>query len=143
MVDRFNLLRQSLKALLSFGLEDTVAVDAMCLMRTHKLGACFVDASTSLPAHVLKRNSFPGSGETSKNLGNLLNDDLRLQVGELTRTAKAAYSAATPPEAYAVFAMPPLPGFPALPGFVRSGNAMYKLLRADSGGGVSPARSTE
>ena len=52
--DRFDLLRQALGAFLSLGLKHTAASDALCLARTHKLDACFVDASTSLRAHVLK-----------------------------------------------------------------------------------------
>ena len=85
VADRFDLLRQALGAILSLGLKDTVAADALCLTRTHKLGACFVDASTSLRAHVLKCYNFFGGRETTKNLGDMINDDLRLWIGDLTR----------------------------------------------------------
>jgi len=142
VADRFDLLRQALGSVLRLGFKDTVARDALCLARTHKIDACFVDASMSLRAHVLKHYSFLSGAETTKILGNMINEDLRLWVGDLTRTVQAEYSATVPPEADAMFVPPPLPGFPALREFVRGGGTMYKLLRADSGGGASAASGT-
>ena len=46
VADRFDLLRHALGAILSLGLKYTVAADALWLVRTRKLDACFVDAST-------------------------------------------------------------------------------------------------
>ena len=47
VADRFDLLRQALGAILSLGLKYTVAADALCLARTHKLDACFVGHACS------------------------------------------------------------------------------------------------
>ena len=77
VADRFDLLRQALGAILSLGLKDTVAADALCLARTHKLNDCFVDANTSLRAHVLKYYDFLEGRETIFFLGDMINDDLR------------------------------------------------------------------
>ena len=85
VADRFDLLRQALGAILSLGLKDTVAADALCLARTHKLNDCFVDANTSLRAHVLKYYDFLEGRETIFFLGDMINDDLRLWIGDLTR----------------------------------------------------------
>ena len=60
------------------GLKDTVAADALCLARTHKLDTCFIDASTSLQARVLKNYNFLGGSETTIVLADMINDDLRL-----------------------------------------------------------------
>ena len=68
VVDRFYLLRQALAAILSLGLKYTVASDALCLARTHRLDACFVDESMSLRAHVLKYYDFLGGSETTKRI---------------------------------------------------------------------------
>ena len=144
-MDRFDLLRQAMGSVLSLGLKTRLGLDALCLARTHKLDACFVDGSMSLRAHVLKPYNvlLIGGSEATKILGNMINDDLRLWIGELTGTAvQAEYSAVTPPEADAVFAMLRLPGFLGLQAFVHGGGTMYKLLRADSSGGASPASST-
>ena len=89
VVDRFDLLRQAFGPSLSLGLKCTVAANALCLARTHKLGACFVDTTTSLRVHVLKYYDFLGGSETKKILGDMINDDLRLWVGDLTRTVQA------------------------------------------------------
>lgn len=99
VVDRFDLLPQSLKA-----------VPRLTRWWWTLCASCgctsFVDASTSLRGPVPKHYSFLGSDETLKIQGNMINDDLHLRVGELTRTVKADYSAATPPEAEAVFVIP-------------------------------------
>ena len=97
MVHRFDLLRQALGAIRSFGLEDTDASGALCLARTHKLDACFVDTSMCLRANVPKAYDFLGSNETTKRLGDMINDELRPWIGELARSVQAEYSAATPP----------------------------------------------
>ena len=124
-------------------MKDPVVADALCLARTHKLNDCFVDANTSLRAHVLKYYNFLGGSETTKILADMINDDLRLWIGDLTRMVQAEFSAATSPQADAVFAMLPMPEFPALREFVRGGGTTYKLIRADGGGGASPASSME
>ena len=46
-------------------------------------------------------------------MGGIINDDVRLWISDLTRTVQAEISAATPPQADAVFALPPMPAFPA------------------------------
>ena len=76
VADGFDLMRQTLGVILSLGRNDTVAADALCLARTHKLDACFVDARTSLRAHVFKYNNFLGGSETTEFLGDMINDDL-------------------------------------------------------------------
>lgn len=86
-----------------------MAADALCLARTHKLDACFVDASTSLRAHVLKHYNFLRGSGTSDFFGEMINDDLRLWIGDLTRMVQAEFSAATSPPADAVCAMPLMP----------------------------------
>ena len=121
VADRFDLLRPVLEAILSLGLKDTVVADALCLARTHKLDDCFVDASTSLRAHVLKYHNVLGCRDTTELLGDMINDDLRLWIGDLTRMVQAQCSAATPPQADAVFAMPPMPKFPPIRESLRGG----------------------
>ena len=66
VADQSDLLRQALGEILSLGLKYTVATDALCLARTRKLDACFVDAITSRRAHVLKYYNFLGGSETTK-----------------------------------------------------------------------------
>ena len=56
---------------------------------------------------------------------------------------QAEFAAATPPQADAMFAIPPMLEFPALREFVRGGGTMYKLIRADGGVGASPASRAE
>ena len=75
-------------------------------------------------------------------MGGMINDDVRKWIGDLTRTVQADISAATPPEADAVFALLPMPAFPALRELVCGGGTMYNLILADIGVGASPARST-
>ena len=60
VVDRFDLLRQVIGSVLGLGLNDTVAVDALCLTRMYKLDAYFVKAVMALRAHVLENIEFWG-----------------------------------------------------------------------------------
>ena len=71
VVDGFHLLRQAIGSVPWLGLNDTVAVDALCLTRSHTLDGCFFKVVTTFRAHVLKHIEYLGSGESTKFLGNL------------------------------------------------------------------------
>ena len=140
-VDRFDLLRQAIGSILRLDINDTVAVDALCPTRMHKLDACFAKAIVALRAHVLEHIGFSGSEKFTKILGRTINDDLRALTGELTRASHGNCSASTPPPAGTVFGVPPLPTFPSPHEFVRGGGTLFKLLRAEGSGGGESAGS--
>ena len=93
----------------------------------------------ALRAHELKHIEFLGSAGLTKILEDMINEDLSMWVGELTRAVQGDYSPAMPLPAGTVWEMLPLPALPVRHEFVRGGGTLFKLLRADisRGGAVT------
>lgn len=125
MADCFAILRQAPALVLSLGLNDTVAKDALCLARAHKAYALFVKADVSVRTHALKHIVVLGAPETIRMLwrhGQRQPVLANRQVHQGSPgTAIGTYN--TPPQA----------------GAVRNGGTTYKIVWFGNSGEASPA----
>lgn len=80
---------------LIFGLNADVAEDGLYLGGGRKLNEIFSDAFSSLRAHVMKHVRIIYNPESKQILGDTINSNLRLCVGDLTRMDQALNSATT------------------------------------------------
>ena len=95
MADCFAILRQAPALVLSLGLNDTVAKDALCLARAHKADALFVKADVSVRTHALKHIVVLGAPKLSGCCGDMVNGNLCLRTGKFIRAVQVLQLAPT------------------------------------------------
>ncbi|CAN0494248.1 unnamed protein product, partial [Laminaria digitata] len=128
VADRLEFLRQALVAVLTVGLSADVADDRSCLARIASIDAAFVSASADLRRHTLCNGILLSGTAARAAMSDMVNDDLRLWVNDLTEFAQQVRPPTVPPPPDTVFAMPPVPAFQRTTAFCSSGGDVLKLV---------------
>ena len=136
VVDRLDLLKLVVVAILSVGLSPGVADDLPSLARVNALGDGYTVAVMGLDAHTLSNYSMPFVPEAHAVLCDMVNLDIALWVSELIRAAQRSSSAVVPLPAGTVFDPPPMPAFVRTLELCRGGGGVLRLVLSSIGSGA-------